>query len=303
MKTFWERNASTRAQNKIKKLAKGLSLDFKALNILFNSIWDYDDELFGWVASSGGDNKIPDAEFEYGRAKGLLRPNEEITAQKLFGRIEALINGLEKEQVSNAFIKGIATQNPAYISVLGSYSYYLSIDDNSVDTYLSYKEKNKHLNPSQVVINYNKRVFDRLFRSGIMSHQDPVYAYVDLLDFSNTERISISETETAILVNTLKAIQNVPNETQPSELEKVTKSFLMGNMAYRQIVLRILGISDILNPSVNKRIRETYELDQELPNHFYKKEMGYPLAWWEGKYGLDDEAVLFWFSNLDVSET
>jgi hypothetical protein len=99
----------------------------------------------------------------------------------------------------------------------------------------------------------------------------------------------------------LEAIRHLPKSAQLSELNKALVGRFNSNKQERQVVLEILGYAGILKPKGWPSLFDRWvrPAEREEPGHFFKKEWQFPASGWTGKDGINEEAVRFWFRQIE----
>jgi hypothetical protein len=132
-------------------------------------------------------------------------------------------------------------------------------------------------------------------------HPSPVYATFDLEQFLDLELPSPTEADIAIFRGLLRSIKSVPLDTTAPQLQAKLGRILPSNKSEREILINILGYTGILSVPGHAGYREGYiRSDQrDLPPHRFV-DMGYPVCWWRGRNGVNEQALRSWFPNLVV---
>lgn len=75
---------------------------------------------------------------------------------------------------------------------------------------------------------------------------------------------------------------------------------MKGDKYARQLVLEIFGYCGVLQPASQPKVLERWitEIPKDLHSSYYKNDWKYPLPWWTGADGVNEEAVEFWFPGL-----
>ncbi len=136
--------------------------------------------------------------------------------------------------------------------------------------------------------------FER-FQWGGVRHLNPVYVAFDLERLAATEPLAPSDQDVEILREILATVRSVPPKTTPTALAKLLGSVLPSNEQERRTLLGILAVAGILAPAGHPGFRTGFARASERGT---KGEWPYPMVWWCGLDGVDDDAVADWFPQL-----
>lgn len=294
---FWERNTSSKAQKRIAKIAKQVGADAKTMNVVFNASFDLDDNNMGWIRN----DDTPEDAIEHAVSTGFIPPAFSLTPEKAIARLVAARDKLNHKLVASAFASSLVDGRPDYRSILGTYACFYRLDERHLLdawkskeglTGLQKEDQSEEYYPHQVV-------FTKFFRANSMEHDSVVDAILEFESFVDVCEVDATQ-GMELLRNALSAIRKLPDEAQLSELVKAIQGIFKGSKMDRQHVLETFGYCDILKPKSQPPFLGKYNRlgSCPLPNNNYKKEWRYPVCWWSGEDGLNEEAVSFWFPEL-----
>ncbi|MEW6282225.1 MAG: hypothetical protein AB1758_26705 [Candidatus Eremiobacterota bacterium] len=261
--------------------------DKKAVRILFHTYWCSD----GWVS----DPTVDEDDAAYAISKGVMFPPVKLTHDEVVERARQAADAVKPRQVGAAFLASLSTRDLALRSALGSYA---------AARHLTAHKARK--NPCQVCNELNKREefdlsvlnFERLKWGGVR-HLRPSYAWFDLTEFRKLPPAKPTEKDAQILKHILSIATSQPDTARPGQLEKLLRPIVPGNTWERRIVLDILGIAGVLQPSDHPGFLHAYvDLDRRAEPPEYKNDWNYPFCWWRGSDGVNSEAVKLYFPGV-----
>jgi hypothetical protein len=194
------------------------------------------------------------------------------------------------EEVGDAFLESLSTRRLDLRSALGSYAVARVLPEHAFtprtgDKYCTvcgqYSGAEEDLN----VLNFER------FKWGGVRHDDVRYAAFDLEQFVRAPRGGSTDADLAIgreLIGTLRQLPDGTSASQAVAHLKMVKS----NKAEREVILDILGVCGILETPEHRGYRQSWVavVDRELPPQHYV-ERTYPVSWWKGRHGVNDEAL------------
>jgi hypothetical protein len=132
--------------------------------------------------------------------------------------------------------------------------------------------------------------FER-FKWGGVRRDDIPYAAFDLEQFQRAPREPADESSITAGREMLTALRELPAEASATIAARRLRT-VKGNVAEREVLLDILGVAGILAPSEHPGYLHRFIpfVDRDLPAWHYV-ERSYPVCWWRGSDGVDQEAV------------
>ncbi|GLZ41125.1 hypothetical protein Acsp05_47490 [Actinokineospora sp. NBRC 105648] len=126
-------------------------------------------------------------------------------------------------------------------------------------------------------------------------HTGIAYAAADLITFPDRARTDPSHDDIECLHAILAALRALPDSAQLTELQKSLIRLFPSNKFQRMILLETFGYAGILRvPDHQAHWREFVTNDdanKRQPPEFFKREWEYPVRFWTGAGGVDDQAV------------
>ena len=295
---FWSRNGSNRAQREIAATAAAIGVDARAVNILYNTYFDEDDNLLSWVE----DRDVPDADFALAKAAGVMFDPIQLDHDELIAWILEARDKVNPLAVSNAFIASLGSRRQDTRSALGSYAHVLHLNAHHFEEDED-SDNCAHCGVGQAknTLDLSERNFRRLKWAGNVEQGDLEYVGADLHQFAKLAAVSPSDDDMDIMRCVLEAIRNLPKSAQLSDLNKALVGLFQSNKQERQVALEILGYAGILKPKGWPSFFDAWvrPSEREEPGHFYKKEWQFPSSGWTGKDGINEDAVRFWFRQIE----
>ena len=294
---FWSSNATEKAQKAIRKRATQLGLDFKALQVLFNTQWNLDGREGTWI----GYTQVPPEDLAYAKSHGVMHDPLRLSHDAIVARILAARNAIDRRAVAAAFANSLVTRRLDQRSPLGSYAFALHLAahpwqaDGSADN----PQCSQCGLDQEQSISVDSCTFRRIMWAGNLLHGRLDYMLCDLEAFRPATS-DCSEATRTTLNNLLGALRDLSASMQLKELEKSLTGVFPSDKGERQVVLEILGYCGILQPKAYPSLRERWLAPHERPepDHFYKKEWRSPVSCWTGEDGVNENAVAFWFGEF-----
>jgi len=263
-------------------------MDKKAKQILFNTFWS----SAGWTKNRNATSE----DFEYAKSKGLMFDAVEYDHNMLCSSILNKIQEVDKQQIAKNFISTLSTRNLRHRSFLSSYAIarvlnyhdYDSIDGRSCDICGVYSN-------DQNQYDLNVMNFEKLKWGGVrLSHLE--YIKFDLDEFKKLEALEPQKEDFEILNNIKQTILSSKEDDRPRQLEKRLAKVFKSNSNERENVLNIFGICGILETESQKGFFSKFinVIDRE-DRPVNKTDWSYPIDWWQGKFGINEEAWKYYF--------
>ena len=127
-------------------------------------------------------------------------------------------------------------------------------------------------------------------------------AAADLATFATREAPRPTGEDVDRLHDVLDGIRALPPTAQLGDLHRALQSRLRSNKIERMFLLETLGFAGILCPADQRHYSNgfvTYDhANSTQPAQHNKREWAYPVRWWTGADGVDDELVKRYFSTV-----
>lgn len=212
-------------------------------------------------------------------------------------RTQAVIARTDPTNVQAAFIASLSGERLDLRSALGSYAF------------LRHLPKHKHERsgsspfcswcglPESGTDDLNVLNFER-FKWGGVRHTNVIYATFDLEQFALAPRLEIRDEELETGRALIAALRNAPAQATATQLIP-TLTMLKGNKDTRAKILDILAICGILRTDEHPGYLNAFvRYDQRPLPPLRNVEREYPLCWWRGSDGVNDDALLAFLPQL-----
>lgn len=127
-------------------------------------------------------------------------------------------------------------------------------------------------------------------------------AAADLTAFAAREAPRPTDEDVATLRAMLDAIRALPTTAQLGDLHGALRGTLRSNKIERTFLLETLGFAGILCPAGQSHYSDgfvTYDhANSAQPAQHSKREWSYPVRWWTGADGVDDDLVKRYFPSV-----
>lgn len=133
-------------------------------------------------------------------------------------------------------------------------------------------------------------------------HTTITEATADLTAFATREVPSPASEDVARLHDVLDGIRALPPTAQLGDLHKALQGKLRSNKHERMFLLEQLGFAGILCPADQQHYSNGFvtsdHANSTQPRQHSKREWDYPVRWWTGKDGVNDDLVKRYFSSV-----
>lgn len=268
-------------------------VDKRALKILFASYWS----ASGWRREFD----TATANLAYAKAAGLMFDPVTISHQQAVEWAIRSRDSVSKEQVVNFFLASLTSRRLDLRSALGSFAASRNLrahvwDKSNSPTHCCpvcgiYEclEKPDDLN----VLNFER------FKWGGVRHDNPIYIALDLQQVAKQPIPKPSSDDTRIMAAILNAARTVQENSRLSDLVKKLASVLPSNLPERRALIGILGYCGILvDPSRASFFDSFPDFYARKDTRWVKDDWPYPVRWWEGSFGVAEQAATYWFPSL-----
>ncbi|MDR7091913.1 hypothetical protein [Cellvibrio fibrivorans] len=261
----------------------------RALKILFDKYWS---PAKGWQR-----NSVPEEDFEFAKTMGVMFDDISLNHDEIIQRAIAQCNSIAKTQVVDAFLSSLSTRRLDLRSALGSFAcgYKLPLhkfitQEGSVTCSICSEVSAANL------IDLNVLNFER-HKFGGVRHLQPSYIYLDLSLFSKVILPKSTDFDVKIIENILDSLAGL-TEGKLSDAEKAIKNSIKGNKNERAQIITTMGYCGILNVPDYESLYKSYTPCSEREYSAYSKsDWPFPADLWLPKYGLNQDAIQFWFGE------
>lgn len=139
--------------------------------------------------------------------------------------------------------------------------------------------------------------FER-FKWGGVRRADLKYAAFDLDQFTRAPQLEPTDSDLAQLRQLLQHLRTAAPEATALQVAG-NLGFIVGNEAERQILLEILAVAGVLDTPEHPSYRTAFIPSRSRVNPGrHNEDREYPMPWWRGSDGLNEEAIAEWFPFL-----
>lgn len=207
-----------------------------------------------------------------------------------------VIQKTDLQKTTSAFLASLSTKNLLWRAGLPSFIVLQHLKKHEFESSKVFHPTNCHycgLNKTQ-----NELILDKFE----YLHCDYINQSVSYLEsFIQLNIPNPTPDDIIIFKNIIRAIKSLPKNAQLTQLEKSIQGQFKSNKFQRISLLYTLGYMGILLPQNTKCYHDkflTYDFihDEQSP-HFYKNDWKYPVRFWTGIDGVNDELLYFYFKN------
>jgi len=216
--------------------------------------------------------------------------HDEICAQAILA-----IRDTDSDAVISAFVGSLSTRNLPARSAFGSYVVLQHFSHHEYTeseifsagncAYCGLPRSSRHVESHERVDRYPFQV----------QHTDIQYAAFDLATFGERRVDAPTDDDRLRLHQIFNALRSLPAGAQLTELNKALQGVIKSNKHERMILLETLGYAGILSPKGHLNYATdfvTYDFaNSSQPQQFFKREWAYPVRFWTGADGVDDNMI------------
>lgn len=254
----------------------------KARRILFDTYWTPN----GWRRPP----VTSDADRQYATAAGYMFPPSAAGHDEWIHVACAVRDRTTLADVAAAFVASLSRRALAQRSALGSLASTRHLRPHAVRRWAAMCGEcgvSDRVDRDMSVLNFERHKW------GGVRHGDAVYAAFDLEQFERSERAVETDEDVAILNAILDAARGSAVDDHPRDLERRIAALLPSNKAEREILLGILALCDVFaTPEHPGLLARWVPIDhREPPPKPAKNDWLYPMFWWRGAIGVNEDAA------------
>ena len=270
-------------------------MDKKALKILSATYWTSN----GWKPEE--EQVTPPEDFLYAKRAGVMFDPIRLSHEDIVRRALEVRGRIDPQVVADAFLASLSTRRLELRSALGSYAVLRHFpphehhDRRTRCPVCGAVRRSGRGRGSQRAQLRAVQVGWRAPRGADVRHVRPGAIPEPRL------RPRPRDADIEIFRRILRTIESVPPDMTAPRLEKVLGGVFPSNKAEREILITILGYAGILPVPDHAGFLDGFVPSDERalpPQRFV--DMGYPVCWWKGRYGIDRAALRDWFPALEV---
>lgn len=208
--------------------------------------------------------------------------------------------GVRQTEIVAAFVASLGSRRLDWRSALGSYAVARHLGRHTLSAVGDHRRCTYCGLYNSDSIDLNVLNFERLKWGGVR-HLNPTYMSFDLRAFRAGEQSLPEATDFIILRDIFETARAMPEKARLKDLDKALAKSLRSNSAERRTLIGILGFVGILidpdKPSFRKRFVPENERER---TSWHTNDWPYPVQWWSGRCGVDEDAVGDWFPMLTL---
>ena len=263
--------------------------DKKALKILYDTYWS----SLGWKKGK----YTPFEDFTYAQNAGVMFQPVSFSHDEAVKWLVSSYADVNLENICNAFLVSLSTRRLELRSALGSFAIARNFPAHNYhgNKYCcTICGSFKHPSPFDLSL-FN---FER-YKWGGVRHEHPEYIAFDLEQFSKLEPVKPTIQDLDLMRNIIDTIRQTKPEARPRDVEKELRVTLVSNIKEREILLEILAYCGILQPGKHEGYYQSFPhyFKRTFP-HVNKIDWTYPICWWHGLDGVNEDALAYYFPQL-----
>jgi hypothetical protein len=267
-------------------------VDKRALRILSATYWSSS----GWKK----DHTTPPDDLAHARSARMMFDPKHLSHDESVLWALRSRDQVSKSQVVSGFIASLTSRRLDWRSALGSYAVSLNLPFHSftkngarfwcpICAGHDSGDRAEDLN----VLNFER------FKWGGVRHTNPVYIGFDLEQFLLDLPVQPSDADVKLLKKMLGVAGAMPRKAKLSDLAKQLTGIVSSNLSERRALIEILGYCGILQDPSKPSFLDGFPPHSSRPEVPWRKnDWSYPVQWWNGSCGVNNDAVTFWFPNL-----
>lgn len=260
----------------------------KAIKILKSTYWN---PKYGWVSNPPSENDL-----DFAINSGVMFPLKLHGHDETIDRALLAVKKVSKAEVVKAFLGSLESRRLEMRSALASYAcgINLPLHSNVDPKAIPCRECASYCNGKEEDLNVLN--FER-YKFGGVRHLDPLYIALDLELFQSESIQQPSSTSIGILNSILSSLKDLESP-RLSAAPKALSKLLKANDDERVGIISTLGYCGILKLPNYPPLYEKYTRASDRDRSSYSKsDWSFPADLWRPEYGLDENAISFWFGD------
>lgn len=261
--------------------------DKRALKILFDKYWS---------STKGWQNNILSAEdFECAKKAGVMFDDVSFNHDEIVQKALEQCNSISKAQVVESFLSSLSTRRLELRSALSSFACGCNLplhkftpqENNIICSVCSEIHTNKSVDLN--ILNFERNKF------GGVRHLRPTYINLDISLFSKMVVPKPTKSDVEILKSIIASLAALTSN-KISDAEKAIKNSMQGNKNERVNIIATMGYCGILNiPNYEPFYKSYISVSERAHSNYSKSDWPFPADLWLPVYGLNQEAIQYWF--------
>ena len=264
-----------------------MTLDKRAVKILLDMFWT----SAGWRSGP----EVSPEDYAYAKSKGVMFEPLSLTHdQQVKWAIEAR-DSVSQSKVTSAFIASLSTRRLDLRSALGSYAVARHLAEHELVYYPASEMCSICGLYDSSTIDLDVLNFERIKWGGVR-HDQPSYIGFDLSRLCEMEPVEPTDEDRVILQAILDTARSMPSTARLSDLIKALAKIVPSNSNERRVLIEILGYCGILVDRSKPDFRKSFVASvKRVRTSHAKDDWPYPVQWWNGSFGVTEDAVDDWF--------
>ena len=266
-------------------------IDKRAAKILHSTYWS----PLGWKPLP--DQAAAPADFVYAKSMGLMFDPVAMDHDQTVAAVRSLVASLDRRTVADAFLASLSTRRLDWRSVLGSYAVFQHLPTHDHQGGRGWCHVCNFFQGEETH-DLNVLNFERMKWGGVR-HLSPVYAAMDMDLFLRSPAPPPTREDIAIFWSMLDAIRSADASTTSARLHALFSKSLKGNKSERDIIISILGFSDVLTDGVHPGFSDAFiPVTRRADPNRHNVDMAYPACWWTAREGIDELRLHDYFGHV-----
>ncbi|MBS1705848.1 MAG: hypothetical protein JST40_08235 [Armatimonadetes bacterium] len=243
-----------------------------------------------------------EAEVDFARTTGTWREDETIAHDEIIDRILQARKTVRQEEVADLFVLGLARKSPLHRSPIASYAISMHLKPHEPEyphpnfpCAVCGLDRGIDGQPASHVF-WRNNLLCRVNYGGAASLQ---FVLSDLEDLPHLPSLG---SPTGHDIDALRALLDLlreqPSTSTPGKLAKAIGAQGGKNDLQRTALIETLGYMGVLEPESNPSYRTAFVRFIDRPGPDGRNDWEYPVMWWRGSDGVNENAVQHWFGHL-----
>ncbi len=236
-------------------------------------------------------------DFAYARDAGYMFEPVELTHDELVEWLHKSRRAVSLKDVTSAFLVSLGTRRLELRSALGSFAIASHFPQHAYqgagfccEVCGAFRNRGQPFDLSE--LNFER------YKWGGIRHDQPEYIAFDLQQFAALEPVTPTHDDLSIMRQIITSARQCEPGARPRVLEQRLAGLLASNKAEREILIQVLAYCGILQPANHPGYYESFvdysERTEPPGNRFWT----YPINWWRGGQGVNEEALAHYFPDL-----
>jgi hypothetical protein len=241
-------------------------------------------------------------DFEYAKQFGLMFDNISQTHDECIKLLFKEYNNISKKKAVNCFLASLSSSQYEYRGILPVYAIlqtfplhvYKGFEENpDICQVCGSLQKEKELD-----LNFINQCLYMV--GGVISKN--IYEFTFYLKQANyLNDVYPQEEDYNIFNEIIKIVKSASNDEKPNDIsKKIAKiKHFKSTGEQRKVFLETLGYCSILETPEHKGFLSKFTSLEHAPRKTKSSDWSYPVDWWTGKFGINEDAYNFWFGDCN----